>query len=187
MPAPDIFAFKKSGLDGFLFAHVGTELNGSALTVQSMLARLGRDPWAEAARCASMPLPAVIDGLSASIAQMPLSPQCLADARATAETLSRLLPAPPRCAARQHPYGYTGMGDGGFPVGAAVSRPGAEPDLFFRHPGAGGGDGTSPPAPRRAGERGSLRRCGAGGGAWPFGDPPGHTRQGNHHQGRGGP
>lgn len=95
MPGPDIFAFKKSGLDGFLFAHVGTELNGSALTVQSMLARLGRDPWAEAARCASMPLPAVIDGLSASIAQMPLSPQCLADARATAETLSRLLPPRP--------------------------------------------------------------------------------------------
>ena len=41
----DAFALRNSGLDQFLFAEVGTELNGSSLTVLSTLARLGKDPW----------------------------------------------------------------------------------------------------------------------------------------------
>jgi hypothetical protein len=48
--APDAFALKNSGLNGFLYADVGPELNGCALTVLSMIARLGQVPWAQAAR-----------------------------------------------------------------------------------------------------------------------------------------
>ena len=33
MAAADVFVFKNSGLNAFLFAEVGTELNGSPLTI----------------------------------------------------------------------------------------------------------------------------------------------------------
>ncbi len=90
---PDAFALKNSGLDAFLYADVGAELNGSALTILSVIARLGHDPWAEAARWAALPRAGVIEGLAQGIAQMPLAPSALAEARVTAERLVQLLPA----------------------------------------------------------------------------------------------
>ncbi|MDQ2765400.1 MAG: hypothetical protein M3Y22_18560 [Pseudomonadota bacterium] len=96
MAHPDAFALKNSGLNAFLFADVGTELNGSALTILSVLARLGHDPWAEAARWAKLPKAAATDCLAQSIAQMPLSSQALAEASATASQLTQLLPAQTR-------------------------------------------------------------------------------------------
>jgi hypothetical protein len=90
---PDAFALKNSGLNGFLFADVGAELNGSGLTILSVLARLEQDPWAEAARWAKLPKANAIDCLAESIARMPLSPQALADARTTASRLILLLPS----------------------------------------------------------------------------------------------
>jgi hypothetical protein len=89
---PDAFALKNSGLNEFLFAEVGTELNGSPLTVLSVLARLGLDPWAEAARWAKLPPKALRDTLARSIAQMPLSEQAINEAPQTASRLIRLLP-----------------------------------------------------------------------------------------------
>jgi hypothetical protein len=89
----DAFALKNSDLNAFLFADVGTELNGSALTILSVLARLGLDPWAEAARWAKMPKAAAIDCLAQVIGKMPLSPQALAETFATASSLVKLLPA----------------------------------------------------------------------------------------------
>lgn len=89
---PDVFAFKNLGLDAFLYADVGPETNGSMLTILSVLARLGKDPWAEAARWAALPTPAVIDSLAQSIAQMPLAPYALAEARDNATRLVQLLP-----------------------------------------------------------------------------------------------
>ena len=41
--------------DGFLFAPVCEDPNGLQLSVLSALARIGRDPWREAARLAAMP------------------------------------------------------------------------------------------------------------------------------------
>lgn len=90
---PAVFALKNSGLDAFLYADVGTELNGSALTILSMIARLGRDPWAEAARWATLPRAGAIESLAQSIGDMPLTPSALADARAIAVRLVQLLPA----------------------------------------------------------------------------------------------
>ena len=93
MPQSDAFAFKNSGLNAFLFAEVGNEVNGSPLTILSVLARLGLDPWIEAARLTKMPKAALIDSLANSISQMPLSPQALIDARTTATRLIQLLPS----------------------------------------------------------------------------------------------
>ena len=87
------FALENSGLGTFLYADVGKELNGSALTMLSMLARLGRDPWAEAARWAKLPRAGAIDSIAQSIAQMPLVPAALAETRSTAARLVQFLPA----------------------------------------------------------------------------------------------
>jgi hypothetical protein len=93
MASADAFALRNSGLNAFLFAEVGTELNGSPLTILSVLARLGQDPWAEAANWVKLPKAATIDQLTQSISQMPLSPQALDEARATATRLIKLLPS----------------------------------------------------------------------------------------------
>jgi hypothetical protein len=93
MSRTDVFALKNTGLNLFLFADVGTENNGSVLTVLSVLARLGQDPWAQAAQWVRLPKPEMIDRLADSIAKMPLPPQALRDARQTAARLIQLLPA----------------------------------------------------------------------------------------------
>ena len=92
MTSTNAFALKNSDLNAFLFADVGVELNGSALTILSVLARLGQDPWAEAARWAKLPKTAAIDCLAQCIGKMPLGPQALAEAFATASSLVQLLP-----------------------------------------------------------------------------------------------
>ena len=55
MPSSDPFAFQQSGLNEFLFAPVGTEANGMTLSLVSVFARLGSDPWLEAGRLAKLP------------------------------------------------------------------------------------------------------------------------------------
>lgn len=90
---PNVFALKNSGVEAFLHADVGEELNGSTLTILSMIARLGPDPWSEAARWAALPRAGAIESLTESIDQMPLIPSALAEARATATRLVHLLPA----------------------------------------------------------------------------------------------
>ena len=89
----DVFALKNSGLEAFLYGDVGAEPNGSALTVLSMIARLGRDPWEEAAGLATLTRVGAIERLAQSIDQMPLATSALADRRATAARLVQLLPA----------------------------------------------------------------------------------------------
>lgn len=83
-----------SSFNTFLFAFVGTELNGSELTILSTLARLGQDPWAEASRLTKLPKAAAVDYIVESIGRMPLTMPALADARATASRLVQLLPPP---------------------------------------------------------------------------------------------
>jgi len=97
---PDAFALEKSGLNTFLFSGVGAELNGSSLTVLSTIARLGEDPWTEAANWAILPRAVATERLAQSIARMPLVPQALAEARATAARLVLLLPGQTKPVAR---------------------------------------------------------------------------------------
>lgn len=93
MPGRDPFAFKNSAFDAFLYANVGTELNGLELTILSIFARLGKDPWAEAAALAYLPRAAAIDYLAGSISVMPLRTLPYVEAKATSARLLALLPS----------------------------------------------------------------------------------------------
>jgi len=108
----DVFALRNSGLEPFLFSEVGDQRSGMGLTVLSLLARLGLDPWAEAARWVTLPKSTAIACLAGNIARMPLSPQALAEANATATRLILLLPVNntvPGLAVRALPQGLAAM------------------------------------------------------------------------------
>jgi hypothetical protein len=96
MSRSDVFALKNSNLNAFLFADIGEEINGSRLTVLSALARLGKDPWAEAARWDREPKAHAIDALTASINDMPLRPEAIREAGSIAARLILLLPTQSR-------------------------------------------------------------------------------------------
>jgi hypothetical protein len=96
MPQTDVFAIDQSPFNMFLFSEVGTESNGAHLTILSLLARQGLDPWDEAARWAARSRTTNIDRLAQMLEQMPLPTEALLDARVTATRLVLLLP--PGCA-----------------------------------------------------------------------------------------
>jgi hypothetical protein len=91
----DVTALQRSDLNAFLFADVGTEANGMILSVASVLARQGNDPWREAGRLADLPKAEATDSLTRMIAGMPRSLWGLPDAVAIAVRLIGLLPARP--------------------------------------------------------------------------------------------
>lgn len=95
MATTDVTALQRSDLNDFLFADVGTEANGMTLSVASVLARQGNDPWREAGRLADLPKPEATDSLARMIAGMPRSLWGLPDAVAIAVRLIGLLPARP--------------------------------------------------------------------------------------------
>ncbi len=94
MSRPDHTALQHSDLNPFLFAEIRTEVNGSSLTMLSVLARLGKDPWVEAALLAKLPKATAVERLIAMIAASPLSPQATSETRAVAARLVMLLPTP---------------------------------------------------------------------------------------------
>ena len=92
MPSSDVFALRQSGLNEFLFAPVGTEANGMTLSLVSVFARLGNDPWLEAGRLAKLPKSEATESLARSITSMPTSIWPLQAATAIAARLIALLP-----------------------------------------------------------------------------------------------
>ena len=60
----------RSEFDEFLFARVGEEANGMTLSVLSLLARAGFDPWQQAAELARLPDGIAVDTLGALIAAL---------------------------------------------------------------------------------------------------------------------
>jgi hypothetical protein len=92
MPSSDAFALRRLALDEFLFASVGTEPGGMALSVLSVFARLGNDPWREAGRLVGLPKGEAIESLAHAISVMPRSVWTLPDATAIATRLVALLP-----------------------------------------------------------------------------------------------
>jgi len=93
--SPDVTALQRSDLNQFLFADVGTEASGMTLSVVSVLARQGSDPWREAGRLADLPKAEATDSLARTIAGMPKSLWNLPDAIVIAARLTGLLPARP--------------------------------------------------------------------------------------------
>jgi hypothetical protein len=85
----------RSDLNAFLFADVGTEANGMILSVVSVFARQGNDPWREADRLAGLPKAQATESLAQAIAGMPKSLWCLPDAVTIAVRLIGLLPVRP--------------------------------------------------------------------------------------------
>jgi hypothetical protein len=92
MPSSDAFTLPRSGLNEFLFAAVGTEANGMTLSLASVFARLGNDPWQEAGRLAGLPRPEATESLARIIANMPSSVWPPQAATAIATRLIALLP-----------------------------------------------------------------------------------------------
>ena len=92
MPSSDAFALSRSGLNEFLFAPVGTEANGMTLSVVSVFARSGNDPWVEAGKLARLPKLEATESLGRIIASMPTSIWPLQAATAIAARLVALLP-----------------------------------------------------------------------------------------------
>jgi hypothetical protein len=65
------FALHHSGFEQFLFAPIWEEEHGGSLTILSAFARLGIDPWGEAARLAAMPRAGAASALSSILARLP--------------------------------------------------------------------------------------------------------------------
>jgi hypothetical protein len=79
-------------LNEFLFAPVGTEANGMTLSLVSVFARQGNDPWLEAGRLARLPTSEATESLARVIASMPTSIWPLPTAAVIAARLVTLLP-----------------------------------------------------------------------------------------------
>jgi len=91
----DVTALQRSDLNEFLFADVGTERSGMVLSVVSLFARQGSDPWREADRLAELPKAVAADSLARSIAEMPQGRWNPPDAAVIAARLIGLLPKRP--------------------------------------------------------------------------------------------
>jgi hypothetical protein len=95
MATSDVNTLQRSDLNPFLFADIGMEANGMTLSVLSIFARRGTDPWTEAGRLAELPKNDAADHLARIIAGMPTSLWTLPEAAAIAARLIGLLPARP--------------------------------------------------------------------------------------------
>ena len=78
--------------DPFLFAAIGADRNGMPLSVLSALARLGVDPWQEAARLTALPEATATLSLAALLAARPDGASADTGGGATAARLIALLP-----------------------------------------------------------------------------------------------
>jgi len=92
---PPAFSLLKSEFNDFLFAPIGEERNDTVLTVLSALARLGIDPWQEAARLAQLSAEMATRRLTSIISGLPNGRWAQSDAGAIAARLVELLPAKP--------------------------------------------------------------------------------------------
>jgi len=92
MASSDVFAMDRSPFNSFLRAEIGVEANGSSLTMLSALARVGVDPWVEAAGYVSQPRGASLRRLCDLIAQTGLPAISKQDAPTIAARLFTLLP-----------------------------------------------------------------------------------------------
>jgi hypothetical protein len=78
--------------DRFLYAFVGEDRNGYAVTVLSTLARLGLDPWKETAELATLGRDGARARLGSLLARVRDVPALASDYGRIAQDLSQLLP-----------------------------------------------------------------------------------------------
>jgi hypothetical protein len=85
-------SIERSQFETFLFAPIGLEKNGMALSVLSALARSDIDPWREAASLAKMSTEAATERMRSLIAALPEEMSARANADEIAARLIALLP-----------------------------------------------------------------------------------------------
>ncbi len=102
MALPAQFSLLESEFNEFLFAIVGEERIGVPLSVLSAFARLGLDPWVEAARLSDLPRESAVTRLSGAIASLPAGRWDFAETRGIATRLIGVLP-PSRSVSRAEP------------------------------------------------------------------------------------
>jgi hypothetical protein len=78
--------------DDFLFARINADSEDTPLSMLSVLARLGLDPWEEAAKLAQLPRASAVQRLVSLIAAIP---SAYPDAGTVSNRLIGLLPSPP--------------------------------------------------------------------------------------------
>ena len=86
------FSLGHSEFNEFLYEVVGEEKNGVQLTVLSALARIGLDPWREAARLADLPREAATRALAAIVRTLPEGDWKASDSWTIADRLVHSLP-----------------------------------------------------------------------------------------------
>ena len=80
--------------DDFLFARINEDSEATPLSVLSVLARLGVDPWEEAAKLAQLPRVSAAKRLAAFLAATPGAQGAYANAKTVCDRLIDLLPSP---------------------------------------------------------------------------------------------
>ena len=86
------YSLGHSEFNDFLFAFVGEEESETQLTVLSALARLGLEPWGEAARLSELTKEAATNALAAAIHSLPEGDWKASDIRSIAASLVDRLP-----------------------------------------------------------------------------------------------
>jgi hypothetical protein len=87
-------SYLTSQFDDFLFARIDEDRDATPLSVLSILARLGVDPWAEAAKLAQLPRVSAAEKLAAYIAATPGAPSVYLNDKRVCDRLIDLLPSP---------------------------------------------------------------------------------------------
>jgi hypothetical protein len=92
--------------DDFLFARINADSEEAPLSMLSVLARLGLDPWEEAAKLAQLPHASAVQRLVSLIAAIP---SAYPDAGTVSNRLIGLLPSPPGQTARRPKFGFSDL------------------------------------------------------------------------------
>lgn len=96
LPRPEL-SIGHPEFDAFLSAPVDEDADGGGLSVMSALARIGLDPWSEAARLSDLPRDAAVEALAVMLGKLPAgSGQPADDRRGLAERARQLADCLPR-------------------------------------------------------------------------------------------
>lgn len=116
MAKSDVLHPDGSDYDGFLYAFVGEDRNGSMVTVLSTFARLGLDPWKEASELAGLSEGAALTRLGVLLTKFSDVPSLSCEHKTIARNLVSLLPA----RAGRHVPLQAGSPQSGVRLGAVV-------------------------------------------------------------------
>jgi hypothetical protein len=93
--------------DDFLFARINADSEATPVSMLSVLARLGLDPWEEAAKLARLPRASAVQRLVSLIGAIP---SAYPDPGTVSNRLIRLLPSPPGLTVPRRPkFGFSGV------------------------------------------------------------------------------